>query len=91
MLDRLCREETPANGSTPASLTYCGWTHNKSKGRDYDPALAFYGCDDVAIEGPGEINGNGYRWWWTELLGAVPYKRPYLVYFGGATFFARLL
>ena len=85
VLDRLCREETPANGSTPASLTYCGWTHNKSKGRDYDPALAFYGCDDVAIEGPGEINGNGYRWWWTELLGAVPYKRPYLVYFGGGS------
>ena len=40
-----------ADGSQ--QLTYCGWTHERAKGKDYDPALSFSGCEDFALEGPG--------------------------------------
>jgi len=46
----------------------------------YYPLIGMSNCSDIRISGPGTIEGNGYLWWWAEILPPfLPYHRPTLV------------
>ena len=60
-------------------VSYTNWSHSKAGGLDYDPLFGFVSCDNISLIGNGTIQGNGYSWWWNELLGTLDYKRPDLI------------
>ena len=61
-------------------IEYTNWSHTKLDGNDYDPLIWIENSEDINIQGGGRIDGNGYSWWWNELLGTLEYKRPDLIH-----------
>ena len=48
---------------------------------NYLTLFTFFNCSGLTIKGRGELDGQGYVWWWHDIFVQLKHSRPHMINF----------